>query len=96
MARGDKVKDLEEVTTGNYLTIQPGAGEEWSIHNLYSDGSAQILIKEGSNEIKIDECVGAQSWLTYFFDLTNTHYLRMKNVSGSYNIHCGYDGVQTK
>ena len=95
MARGDKVVGLESVGHAAYMTIQPGSGVEWSIHNIYGAAACELYVYNGAIEIKIDVTTEPKSWLSYFFDLTNAHYLRLKNVSGAAAIF-GYDGVITK
>lgn len=95
MAVGDATVGLSSIASASYLTIQPGAGVEWIIHNLYYPDAVEIYLSDGTNEIKFDFDISAGGRLGYVFHVTNTHYLRVKNVSGA-TMYIGYDGVVTK
>ena len=97
MTSGDAVNALSSIGTGAYLTIQPGAGVEWIIHNL--------LVPDGSTSgVEVYEFTGAtslliatitSSMLSHNFHLTNTYYLKMKNLSTG-SVVLGYDGIVVK
>lgn len=94
MAVGDAVTGLSSIANGSYLDIQPSAGTEWIIHNLYYPASVEIYVSNGTNEIKFDFDTGAGGRLGYVFHCTNGHYLRIKNTAGT-SQYLGYDGVVT-
>lgn len=81
------------VTDTSFLTIQPSAGLEAVIHNLYlpAAGSGyELHWYDGSTSEKIDTLSG--SLYNCLFHVTNARYLRVKNVSGA-SRNCGWDGV---
>jgi hypothetical protein len=97
MAVGDVVADTASVANGAYMTIQPGSGVEWVIHNLYWSGaSVEVSKYDGTNEVKFASDTTFGALLNVYIHVTNTDYLRIKNVSGSAAVICGYDGVITK
>jgi len=95
MAAGDVVSGHASVNNGAYLDIQPGAGAEWIIHNLFYGGAAEIYRTNGSNDVKIDSDTALGCMMGRCFHVTNSIYLRIKNVSGG-AVYCGHDGVVTK
>jgi hypothetical protein len=95
MAAGDVVADTASVANGNYMDIQPGAGAEWVIHNLYWADDTELYKYDGSNTIKFASNTGEGALINVFIHVTNGDYLRIKNTSGDSAI-CGYDGVITK
>ena len=95
MAVGDVTSALSSVANNAYLDIQPAAGVEWVVHNLYHKGSAELYISDGSNEIKVMADTSESGWLGYYLHCNNTLYYRIKNISGG-AIYLGYDGVITK
>lgn len=80
MAKGDAVGDLQSVNADAVLTIQPGAGIEWIIHNVYHADSVEIYLVEGANELLFDSDTAKGSWSAFFFHLTNSHYMKVKNT----------------
>jgi len=94
MAAGDVVAAHSSVEDDAYLTIQAGAGAEWTVHNVYTPGAAELYRTDGSNDILIDS-VEDGGWFGYFFHVTNSYYLKVKNTSGGAQ-YMGYDGVVTK
>ena len=95
MGVGDVKSNLSSISDGAYLDIQPPSGEEWVIHNIYHEDDCELYFSDGTNEILISSHSGNGGWLGYWFHVTNSRYLRVKNVSGSSAL-IGYDGVQTK
>lgn len=96
MAIGDAVVVASTSVANNaYLTIQPGAGIEWVIHNVHVPNTAAIemYMTDGTNDILTDKNTGG--WLGYFMHLTNAQYMKIKNVSGG-SIYMKYDGIITK
>lgn len=94
MAINDVVSDTQSIADTAYLTIQPGVGVEWSIHNIDFAGAVQISKYDGTDEVvfRIETAAGEYACVRH---VTNGQYLRVKNVSGG-TLVIGYDGVQTK
>lgn len=92
MAAGDNVNDYSSVANGAYMNIQPGAGAVWQIFNLYFGDDWELYLSDGTNNIMIDSGTDAGALQKRSMVVTNTQYLRIKNVSGSSD-YFGYDGV---
>ena len=95
MAKGDTVASVSSVNAAAVKTIQPGAGIEWIIHNIYHEAEVELKVVEGSNDLLFDSSSAKGSWSAYFFHLTNTHYIKVKNTESSAKL-IGYDGIVTK
>lgn len=95
MARGDTVASISSVVAAAVKTIQPGAGIEWIIHNIYHEAEVELYVVEGANELLFDDAAAKGSWSAYFFHLTNTHYLKVKNTNVGAKL-IGYDGIVSK
>ena len=95
MAKGDTVASISSVSAAAVKTVQPGAGVEWIIHNVYHEAEAELKIVEGSNHLLFEASGGKGSWSAYFFHLTNTHYLEVKNTNAASKL-IGYDGIVSK
>lgn len=96
MANGDAVVVAStSVGAGASLTIQPGSGIEWIVHNIYVEptSTAELYVTDGSNDILVDSNAGG--WVGYFFHLTNAQYMKVKNT-GSSSVYMKYDGIITK
>lgn len=95
MAKGDVTSDIQSVSAGAYLSLQPTAGIEWVIHNLFYEGAAEIYFYDGTNRIKITSDSAGGSLIQQFFHCTNSRYIQIKNVEVSSKL-LGYDGIITK
>jgi hypothetical protein len=95
MAVGDVVSDIQSIASGSYLDIQPAAGVEWVIHNIYHASDVQLEFYDGTNSLIFDTDTGAGVYAKYAFHVNNTRRIRVKNTSASAQL-IGYDGVQTK
>lgn len=95
MAQGDVVAETASVANGAYMDIQPGAGAEWIIHNLYWAGAVELYKYDGTDTIKFSSDTAFGALMGTIINISNAHYLRIKNVSGG-AIICGYDGVISK
>lgn len=95
MAIGDVVNGLSSVNAAATLAIQPGAGIEWGIHNVYFEAEVEIYIVESTNELLFADAAAKGSLSAYFFHLTNAHYLEVKNTNAGAKL-IGYDGIVTK
>ena len=96
MALGDAVVVAStSVANGSSLTIQPGSGIEWIIHNIYvpEDSAIEVYATDGANPIKFDSNSGG--FRQEHWHLTNAQYITVKNVSGG-SIYMKYDGIITK
>lgn len=83
------------IANESYLTIQPDSGVEIIIKNIICADSAEVYITDGTNYILIDAATGVNSWLNVSIDITNSVYIKVKNVSGVAQYMCA-TGVQTK
>jgi len=94
MAVNDTVSNCESVANAAYLTIQPSGTTEWVIHNIDFGGAVEISRFDGTNEIifRTESAIGEYACVRH---VTNSDYLRVKNISGG-TIKIGYDGVVTK
>jgi hypothetical protein len=95
MAKGDAAVGLSSVNAAATKTIQPGAGVEWIIHNIYHEAEVELKVVEGATELLFDSAAAKGSWSAYFFHLTNTHYLKVKNTNAGAKL-IGYDGIVSK
>lgn len=95
MAKGDAVGNLQSINAGEVLTLQPGAGIEWIIHNIYHEAEVELRVVEGANKLLFADAAVKGSWSAYFFHLTNTHYLEVKNTNAAAKL-IAYDGIVSK
>jgi hypothetical protein len=95
MAAGEVCVSDESVSDGSYMTIQPGSGAEWVIHNVYYGGAVEFYFYNGTNETKFDADATYGARLGLCLHATNSAYFRVKNISGG-SIRMRFDGVQTK
>lgn len=95
MAVGDVVTDIQSIATTAYLTIQPGAGIEWVIHNIYFEADVTIERYDGTNALVFVTKASGGSLSFYDFHLTNGDYIRVKNTNAASKL-ISYDGVITK
>lgn len=92
MAKGDAVGDVAEVSAAAYMTIQPGAGKEWIIHNIYTAAEAELYIVKGAYELLFDAHTEKGAWANFVFHLTETYYMKVKNTNAGTKL-IGYDGI---
>lgn len=95
MTRGDVVSDMSSKATMAYLTIQPAAGIEWVVHNIYHEAEVGIYIAKGTDYLLFGSAAAKGSWSAHFFHLTNTHYLLVQNTNVGTKL-ISYDGIVTK
>lgn len=92
---GDTYNGLSQIANGSYLSIQPTGTQEAVIHNIYcEDGSVEHYFTDGSNTIKFDSDTTNGTREGMFFHVTNTKYIKVKNVSGG-ALYFGFDGIYT-
>lgn len=96
MAAGDGKADTVSVAAGAYLTIQPGALEDWSLRSIEHEAEVELSAYDGTNEAIFDSDTGPGAW---FFNpprlLTNTDYIRVKNTNAAAKV-ISYSALQTK
>ena len=95
MAVGDVASGKSQVATTAVQTIQPGAGAEWVIHNIYHEAEVELYFCDGTSDILFDTDSAYGAWTGMFFHVTNTHYLKVKNTNAA-SKYIGYDGIITK
>ena len=96
MSSGDAVRSIAQVTAGNYALVQPSAGIEWIIHNLFiPDGVAGIEVDAWDGTLSILLGTFSGPLLYCNFHCTNTDYIRIKNTTAG-TINLGYDGIVVK
>lgn len=93
--KGDKVQAMTSTADDAYLDMQPSAGEEWTIHNAYWNGAAELYVTDGTHYILVGSSDTAGGRLNCYLNCTNTIYYTIKNVNGDTQ-YLGYDGVATK
>ena len=92
MAKGDAVGNVLSVNAAAVLTIQPGAGIEWIVHNIFHAGEVELYVVKSTNELLFDDAAAKGSWSAYFFHVTNTQYFKVKNTNAGAKL-IGYDGI---
>ena len=95
MAVGDVFSELSSVAAAGYLDIQPSAGVEVVIHNIYHDSDIQLEFYDGTNSLIFDTDVGAGIYAKYAFHVTNARRIRVKNTAAVAKL-IGYDGIVSK
>jgi len=99
MAAGDAyVVQSAAVANGSFLDLQPTAGLEVVVHNIYVpiQASFELYWYDGTNTIKFDlDLGGVGGRFNQQFHCTNAKYVRVKNTSGSAQ-NLGADGIYTK
>lgn len=95
MAAGDAVFYSGSIANNDYLTIQPAAGTEVIVQNIYYPAAVEIERGDGTNWIRFDADTTYGAKHDRVFRASNTQYLRVKNISGA-SVYIFADGVQTK
>ena len=95
MTAGDSLTNHTSVANGASLTIQPPAGVEWMLQNLYMGGAWELYKTDGSNPFLIANSPTAGSLQNRDMICTNGLYFTIKNVSGG-AVYFGYDGFVIK
>lgn len=94
MAVGDAVVDNSSVATTAFLDIQPGAGVEWFVHNIFHEADIEVSWYDGTNTITVEQYL-SNGRRPMGVRVTNSIRLRVKNLdAGTKRI--GYDAVVTK
>ena len=96
MAVGDVVSGQSSIAAAAYLDIQPSAGVEWVIHNIYHEYDIELSQYDGTNTLVFDTDAGVGVYARYAFHCTNSRWIRVKNTDASLARLIGYDGIVTK
>jgi hypothetical protein len=94
MAVGDVIADTVSEADDAYLDVQPAAGTDWVINNIYYAGAAELYKYDGTRAILFETTTAGGALLNVQIHVNNTDYLRIRNVSGDTAI-VGYDGMIT-
>ncbi|MGQ9545924.1 MAG: hypothetical protein ACUVTR_01995 [Dehalococcoidia bacterium] len=93
---GDVFSDCgAQIANNAYKTIQPATGYEAAIHNIYFEDDIEIEWYDGTNTVAFDSVTGKGVYPCYGSHVTNSIYIRVKNVGGEAH-SIGFDGVYTK
>lgn len=92
MATGDVVSIIESHVQNEYMTIRPGVGVEWIIHNIYFNQPVEIQFYDGSNALIFEWINDIGEWPWTLFHLKNGYYLRVKATNFGTTL-MAYDGV---
>ena len=98
MAAGDAyIKAPTSTANASYLDLQPGAGVEVVIHDIYvATGSAyEVYYSDGTNNILYLSMPAGGGALNLQAHCSNTNYVRVKNTSGS-TMYMAASGMTTK
>jgi hypothetical protein len=97
MSSGDAVNVLSAVSASATLDIKPSSGGEWIIHNiLIPDGLATgVELYAVGSEGTILLGTLKQPLFLCNFHVTNTYYLRVKNLEAA-SENLGADGIVMK
>ena len=94
---GSTVTDNSVVWTcrARYLDIQPGPGTQAVIHNIYHEDDVDFAFVDGTSNLIFDSVSGPGAYTKFAFHVTNTRWIRVRNLSGT-EVLIGYDGIVTK
>lgn len=94
MPAGDFRGTIVQLLPGSTFAIQPPAGEEIIIHNIYTSNTVDFQVVNSQRTITLEP--NLVTCLTgYFFHASNVHYFQFINKT-SETIYVGYDGIATK
>jgi hypothetical protein len=96
-AVNDTVTDCQSIAVGARLDIQPSAGTEWMIFNLFWNGGPVTLERFDGTDNAAFLTLTGPGWqnIEPGFRVTNTNRIRVLNAHDSSQVIC-YDGVQSK
>lgn len=95
MARGDVKSANASIAAAAFQDINPPAGEEWVIHNIYHEDSVTLDFFDGTNSLVFDSVVGKGVYAKYQFHVRNGVRIRVKNDAAAAKF-IGYDGMATR
>jgi len=92
-AVGDAVADCQSIATTAVLTMQPGSGIEWIVHNVWFNDNIEIRRFDGTDTWAL-QLLGPD-FQPFTAHLTNTSYMTVQNLAGGNRVIC-YDGIVSK
>ena len=95
MAVGDVFSAKASKAQNEYLDIQPAAGQECTIHNIYYEAECALFWSDGATEFQFNTDATQGGMFGYCFHVTNALYLRIKQLNADAK-QVGYDGIVTK
>lgn len=98
MAAGDAyIKAPTSTGSGSFLDLQPSAGVEIVIHDIYVavGSSYEVYYSDGTHDILYLSMPSGGGALNLQAHCTNSYYVRVKNTSGS-TIYMAASGMTTK
>ena len=94
-AIADVYQGLSSVNADAVLSIQPSAGNEVAINNIYHEDDIELQLYDGTNTLTFASDSGKGVFARYVFRCTNSKYIRIKNKAAIAKL-IGYDGIYTK
>jgi len=85
--------NLQPVDAGNYLDVQPPSGETWEITTIIHGANCELYFSDGTNQQLFNSGTGVDLFANCGYIVTNSHYIRIKNTSGSAALF-GYMGIK--
>jgi len=85
---------VTSVDPGGVLFIQPPIDKEWIVLSVTHEYDAELIHVEGTNEITIDSDTGAGAWIGLKIGVTNTCYLKVKNLDTVNARLIGYSAIE--
>ena len=96
MAQGDVFSaGPTSIASLGFLDIQPAAGVEAVINNIYHEDSVTVQFWDGTNGILFDSAIGSGVYAAFQFHVVNARRIRVRNDAGVAKL-VAYDGIQTK
>jgi hypothetical protein len=96
MAANDVIADIQSIAAGAALDINPGAGQEWIINNIFFQDAVQIEAYDGTLNLPISTPTGPGFLGNLTFRaVSGGDRIRIVNQAASAKL-IGFSGVQTK
>jgi hypothetical protein len=95
MSKGDVISDIQSIEAAAFLDIHPALKREWVVNNIFFNSSVELYWSDGVNNLLCDCYLGFGRWSWEVIHLTNSIYLRVKNVSNTATL-VGYSGIILK
>lgn len=98
MAAGDAKHSYgDNIAANAFFAIQPGAGEQWVLTNIFYSGSVEIYFRDDTLGQEIGPIIpdsGAGAMLGLNIHMTERYFVRVKAISAARDI--SFTAVQTK
>lgn len=96
MATGDIYAGIESFVGSDTVLVQPTAGNEVTIHNLWYNGTFSFYISDGTTDVLIDSVYDENDGFTYLpIHIKNDYYIKITETGGVAG-SIAYDGIVTK